>query len=56
MSTLRNTINLFAQSEDAAALVEYALLLALIAVISIILVTAVGAKVSMKFSEIEADL
>jgi pilus assembly protein Flp/PilA len=53
---IRNTISKFVREEDGAALVEYALLLALIALVAIVILTKVGGKVSAKFSEIEASL
>jgi pilus assembly protein Flp/PilA len=42
--------------EEGQALVEYALLLALIAVVSIAVLTVLGTKVSHIFSKISTDL
>jgi pilus assembly protein Flp/PilA len=42
--------------EDGQAMVEYALLLFLVAVVSIGVLTALGGKVSSVFSEINADI
>ncbi len=42
--------------ERGASLVEYALLVALIAVVCIAAVTALGSTTSQKFSEIDAEL
>jgi pilus assembly protein Flp/PilA len=42
--------------EDGQAMVEYALLLSLIAIVSIVVLTALGGKVSSIFSEINADI
>ena len=42
--------------ERGASLVEYALLVALIAVVCIAAVTALGSSVSTKFSEVDASL
>lgn len=44
------------KDEKGASLVEYALLVALIAVVAIAGVTLVGQSVSSKFSEIESGL
>ncbi|MCP4965142.1 MAG: Flp family type IVb pilin [bacterium] len=44
------------RKEDDARLVEYALLVALIAVVAIIAPTALGTSVSENFSEIAATL
>lgn len=49
-------INRFRQDEEGAALVEYGLLVGLIAVICIVAVTLVGNKVSNAFSSIAAAL
>ena len=46
----------FAKTERGAALVEYALLLALIAVVAIAALTLLGGKVSTKFSTINSGL
>jgi pilus assembly protein Flp/PilA len=44
------------RSERGASLVEYALLLALIAVVCIVAVTALGKKASGNFSRIDSNL
>jgi pilus assembly protein Flp/PilA len=46
----------FGNTERGAALVEYALLLALIAVVCIVALTALGSKGSSKFNTISASL
>jgi pilus assembly protein Flp/PilA len=46
----------FGRSEQGAALVEYALLVALIAVVCIAAVTLLGNKTSSKFSEVGSRL
>jgi pilus assembly protein Flp/PilA len=43
---------LFGRSERGAALVEYALLLALIAVVCIVALTTLGSKAADKFSKV----
>ena len=44
------------KSERGASLVEYALLLALIAVVCIVAITALGKKASGNFSRIDSNL
>lgn len=46
----------FGQSERGAALVEYALLVALIAVVCIAAITLLGESASSKFDEISSEL
>lgn len=46
----------FGEDERGASLVEYALLLALIAVVCILAITTLGNKASSKFSSIESAL
>jgi pilus assembly protein Flp/PilA len=46
----------FGQDERGASLVEYALLLALIAVVCIIAITALGNSANEKFESIDASL
>ncbi len=56
MRRLARGVRNFGGNEDGAALVEYAILIALIAVICIVVVATVGNKVSEKFSELAAKL
>lgn len=46
----------FVRNEEGAALVEYGLLIALIAVICVIVVAVLGNTVSAKFSAINANV
>ena len=46
----------FGETERGASLVEYALLLALIAVVCILAITQLGKKASSKFNSIETSL
>jgi len=46
----------FTSDERGASMVEYGLLLALIAVIAIVAVRALGTGVSEKFSEVNSEL
>ena len=56
MTSLKRGIMNFVRNDDGAALVEYALLVALIAIICILGVTFLGKQVSTKFSNIGACL
>jgi pilus assembly protein Flp/PilA len=56
MSHLNNAVRRFIRDDDGAALVEYAILVALIAVVAIFFVTSMGTKVSQKFSSIDSSL
>ena len=56
MTSFRKAVKNFVSNEDGAALVEYALLVALIAIICILGVTFLGQKVSDKFTKIGACL
>jgi len=46
----------FVRDEQGASMVEYGLLLALIAVIAIVAVKALGTSVSTKFSEVNSNV
>lgn len=61
VDSLRDLVGLyvpprFLRTERGAALVEYALLLALIAVVCILALTTLGAKASSKFASIASKL
>lgn len=56
MKNLTTAVRNFISEDEGAALVEYAILVALIAVIAIFFVTSTGTKVSAKFSEINSKL
>ena len=56
MKSLKKAVNNFVSNEEGAALVEYALLVALIAIICILGVTFLGQKVSGKFKAIGDNL
>jgi len=55
-SRMRKILNRFRQNEEGAALVEYGLLVGLIAVICVAAVTLLGQDVSSAFSTIAAKL
>jgi pilus assembly protein Flp/PilA len=56
MARLTAAVRNFVRQEDGAALVEYAILVALIAVIALVVVATLGNKVSAKFSEVASKL
>jgi pilus assembly protein Flp/PilA len=56
MLYLINLVNLLRRDEKGAALVEYGLLVGLIAVVCVIAITAVGTNVSTLFSKVAVDL
>ncbi len=49
-------MNRFTADDEGASLVEYALLLVLIAVVSIVVITQVGNSASESFSSVNASL
>jgi pilus assembly protein Flp/PilA len=56
MARLTRAFRNFIRQDEGAALVEYAILIALIAVICLVVVATVGNKVSQKFSEVASKL
>ena len=53
---LLQLVNRFRRNEDGAALAEYGLLVALIAVVCVVAVTALGTQVSTAFSKIASSI
>jgi pilus assembly protein Flp/PilA len=53
---LLQLINRFRRNEDGAALAEYGLLVALIAVVCVVAVTALGTNISTAFSKIASAI
>ena len=53
---MRKLINSFRHEDEGAALVEYGMLVGLIAVICVVAVTTLGTEVSAAFSKIAAGL
>jgi pilus assembly protein Flp/PilA len=49
-------VNRFRRDQQGAALAEYGLLVALIAVVCVVAVTALGTQISTAFSTIASDL
>lgn len=56
MTRLSCAVRDLLRKDDGAALVEYAVLLALITIVAIFFITAVGTRISAKFSEVSATL
>jgi len=56
MARIAAAVRKFARNEDGAALVEYGILVALIAVVALVVVATLGNRVSEKFSEVAAKL
>jgi pilus assembly protein Flp/PilA len=53
---LLQLINRFRRNEDGAALAEYGLLVALIAVVCVVAVTTLGTQISTAFSKIASAI
>jgi pilus assembly protein Flp/PilA len=53
---MHKLVNRFCRDQQGAALAEYGLLVALIAVVCIVAITAVGTQISMAFSTIASDI
>ncbi|HUQ18083.1 MAG TPA: Flp family type IVb pilin [Gemmatimonadaceae bacterium] len=51
MAKIDRAIRAFVAEEDGAALAEYGILVAFIAIVAIVAVTFFGSKISAKFSE-----
>ena len=56
MTTLKSVIRKLANNEDGAALVEYGMLVGLIAAICIVAVTNIGTKISTGFGKVDTAL
>jgi pilus assembly protein Flp/PilA len=56
MNTVKNTVRRFISNEEGAALAEYGILVAFIAVVAIVAVTFFGSKISEKFSQYATSL
>jgi pilus assembly protein Flp/PilA len=52
MKTIMASVSRFAADDEGAALAEYGILVAFIAIVAIVAVTFFGSKISAKFSEI----
>ena len=51
MEKVQNAVKKFIRSDDGAALAEYGILVAFIAIVAIVAVTFFGSKISAKFSQ-----
>lgn len=56
MKTLRQLTNAFAAEEEGAALLEYGILVLLIAVLSIAAVKSIGTKINAGFTTVNTNL
>ncbi len=54
MTRITRSIHNFLHEDDGAALAEYAILVAFIAIVSITIITTFGGKISAKFSEVSS--
>ena len=52
MKSIKNAITGFVNKEDGAALAEYGILVAFIAIVAIVAVTFFGGRISGKFSQL----
>lgn len=53
---MRGLLGSFVREEDGATLLEYGMLVLLIAVISIVAIKAIGTKISNGFSTVDSNL
>jgi pilus assembly protein Flp/PilA len=56
MASIKTTVRNFIADDEGAALAEYGLLIAFIAIVAIVAVTFFGSKISEKFSEYAGKL
>ena len=56
MKTLAQQVRRFLKSEDGPTAVEYAVMLALIIVVCLVAITAVGSQASATFSNVAASI
>ena len=56
MATLKTVAQKLIKNEDGAALVEYGMLVALIAAICVVAIKSIGQKVSTGFSNVDKNL
>jgi pilus assembly protein Flp/PilA len=53
---MHNLVKRFRRDQEGAALAEYGLLIALIAVVCVVVITALGSQVNIAFSTIASQL
>lgn len=56
MSQLANLVRSFVKEEDGATMVEYGVMVALIAAVCVVIVTALGGQVSTAFQTVSTAL
>ena len=56
VSVMLNKLRMFAKDESGASLAEYGLLIALIAAVSIGVLTTLGTGISAKFTEVDTAI
>ena len=56
LSSLKSKLSAFTADESGATVIEYALLGALIIVVSVVIITSVGTKVTERFTDIDEAL
>lgn len=56
MKNIKNYFAKFSKKEEGATMVEYAIMIALIAIISIIMISGVGTSVNSTFSTVNSAL
>ncbi|MFZ2170739.1 MAG: Flp family type IVb pilin [Methylococcaceae bacterium] len=56
MKNLKHCIKKFSKNEEGATMVEYAIMVALIAIISIAVITGLGQEVNQTFSVVNSAL
>lgn len=53
---MKSILRVFCRNEDGAAMVEYALLVALVALVAIVGVTATGTSINAQFNKISCKI
>lgn len=53
---MKSLITRFLKEEDGATMVEYAILVALISVVAIVIIASVGGEVNSAFTEVDTQL
>ncbi len=56
MSSVKNTVRRFVREESGATMVEYAIMVALIAVVCIVAVKAIGSKGNVAFANVNTNM
>lgn len=56
MTSLKNAVRKFAADESGATMVEYAVMIALIAAVCIVIIQSIGTKANTAFTSVNAKL